>query len=197
MWKRRAAFLTAALLVGSGGCPQSGGNGQDTIGAADLTGTWRGQVECVRIESLNGQAGSPITTTVDFEITFDADGFPQEVVILGYSNTPDNEVALKRSGDEETVQSRAGTLAVTQQLSVTAADYTRSGVRLEIRIVHTGAGGNLTVEGTGTQTIDIALNADGRLEYEARVEYQVEQRVGEVRFDTGSEETCTGTLTKQ
>ncbi len=191
--------VAALFVMMVTGCPpgNNNGGGQDTTGATDLVGVWRGQVESSRTESLNGgDPGNPSTSTTTIEIEFDAEGFPTSIRIFGYSNTPDNQADLARSGDEDTIESQAGNVNVTQELRVRSANYTADSVQLEIDITHTGTGGSLTLDGTGTQSMTLTLNADGELEFEATAEYNVEQSISTATFDTSSEETATGTLTR-
>lgn len=201
MWRRIAILAAMANLVLLAGCPATGtdgGDGQDTTGATSLVGTWSGSIECSRTESLNGGTpGSPVRTTIALTITFGADGFPDEILIMGYSNTPDAGAAVARTGDTDTIESTAGSADVTDVVTVSKATYTATSVRLEIDIDHTGSGGNLALDGTGQQVVEITLNNDGSLDYSATTTYDVQQTAGAVSFDTASDETCTGTLTRQ
>lgn len=197
MWMRIAGSLVAAVaLACAAGCPATGGGG-GTSGATELVGVWSGEITCSYREALNdGEFGNPQNSTFNLTITINANGRPERVRVQGYSNTPDALLALARIGDQETVQSQAGNVNVTQDIIVSRATYRESSIRLDLDITHNGTGGNLTQEGTGTQVIEISLNDDGTLRYETKTEYEVDLLAGAISFGSRTEEVCTGTLTK-
>lgn len=184
------SLLLATLpLMLLGGCPTTG-----PTGPAFTSGTWSGTLSCEVAQSLSGTTTSTQTDTRTFSITFDDNGVPSSLTILGFSSSSDLEAGLAQVGDSVTLTSTSGTLAITQVVTVTQARYTSTTASITLMIDYSGSSGGLTQEGSATQTIQATVSGE-TLSYSAMTTYDVEFTAsGLDPFSTGEVTTCEGLL---
>ncbi len=196
-WSLGILAALCGLLVA--GCPSGGTDDNDNgggTGATALAGTWSGEIECSTVQFVGDTGGSPSVTRRTFTITIDAEGFPTEVEVLGFSSAPDLTADLSRSGDSDTLTSTSSGLSITEAVRVDSATYTETSAIIVIDIDYSALGGALNQEGTGRQTIELQLNGDS-LEYSVSVEYDVVQLAAGIELNTGETVDCTGVLEAQ
>lgn len=187
---RRLAALCAllSLITLPGGCPQGGTNEPSA-----LAGTWTGELACTSTQSIDGGEGVPFETTRDVALTFDDDGRPTGLPVLGFSNAPTQTTGINEVGETETLTSQSGTLAITRVLTVRSATYTATTARVIIDIDYEASGGALTQTGTGVLTV-FAEIADGVLDVTLDVDYDITQAADTLSFDTTETLACEGAL---
>ena len=186
----------ALIALCLGGCPTDPGTTPPGPGnPADLAGTWRGDVTCTRTESLGSVSGNPNSETVSFEITFDDNGIPTELTILGFAGAPDQVAQISAIGENASQNAANGALVVDQTATVTSTSITSTEATFGISIDYAATGGVLSQDGTGTQTITATVSGD-TLTYEANADYSVQQTTGPIELDTGEEIRCSGTLSR-
>ncbi|MBI5863596.1 MAG: hypothetical protein HZB38_03625 [Planctomycetes bacterium] len=192
---RKMAIIASVLAAcGIGGCPSDGGSNEPVI--SQLEGAWQGSLACERTQTLNGGAGTPVSSSQDLTIQFDANGKPGSVTILGFSGDEEQTAALNAVGDTATLTSSSSGLAITRMVTVTSVSYTDTRSRIVLSIEYSGVGGNLSQTGTGTQTIDATL-VNGAVQYNAEVNYAIQFVASGISLDTTETTICTGTLSKQ
>ena len=185
---------------GTGG-DTSGGDatGGDTSGN-DVTpafvGTFSGQVTCTKTESIGGPLGLPQTWSASRAITFDANGYPNALVIPGYGQVQGGiewVAPVSQVGDTVTLNATgSGGYTATLTVEVALATYTDSSVHIVLNLTHHGEKGSLIEDGTGVHVVD--FTPDGDLNYSTTTDYQVNLS-GLV--DTLWHVECTGTLTAE
>lgn len=187
--------------VDDGGAGDTGGNG-DTVDDPSAT-TFAGVLDCETRESIgDGAPGSPMNRTKQVSITFDTRGFPVQLLIPGYESTPDQWVSVRHTGDTELIEQDvviSGSIrSITMGVTVTQAIYGADFAQIDLAITYFATQGQVTLEGTGTQAIDIRLSGDlDGLSYDSTTAYSVEMRTGTIRIPTHSTTTCSGTLIRQ
>ncbi len=187
---RRLAALCAlvSLILLPGGCPQNGTNEPSA-----LSGTWTGELDCTSTQSIDGGEGVPFETTRDVALTFDDDGRPTGLPVLGFSNAPTQTTGINEVGETETLTSQSGTLTITRVLTVRSATYTANTARVIIDIDYEATGGALTQTGTGVLTV-FAEIANGALDVTLDVDYDITQSADTLSFDTTETLACDGAL---
>jgi hypothetical protein len=191
--------LAAALVLA--GCPTDGGddNGDDGNGSPSaLAGTWSGSINCTTTQSLQGTPGSPRDTTETLTITFNENGRPTGVTVIGFSGAGNQVASLAAVGDTATLTETVGTSNVTTVATVRSATYTSTRATITLDLLYTAVTGAATSNGTGEQTIEAVVNGT-LLNYEVRADYDVTltNPDANLSFDTGEVVECSGTLAKQ
>ncbi len=196
------AVLSLAL-ASIAGCPVAGGDngtgdGGGGTSASTIAGTWSGTLDCTRIERLGEQEGTPRPGTRDVTITFSSQFVPVGLPIWGFTQAFDQTTTKSGVGESETFEFGANfpTRVVTLVVTIAEASYSESGATVVMDLQYTATSGSLTQEGTGTMTIQAAVEGDS-LTFSGVAQYDVTQTAGTIVLETGETISCTGTLTRQ
>lgn len=205
------AGLLAVVALGVG-CPKFSPRDPNAVdpnadpnssgGTNLLTGTWKGTLNCSEIQQLSGSNSGPTTNTSvpNFSVTFDSNGQPTEILILGFVGVKDAPAQIATVGESQTLtiapSSSSSTLAGTDVAQVSSALYTNNTATVVLSITHHATQGNLTQDGTAQQTVTISVSSD-TMNYKNESVYNVNQVTGSITLQTGTDKTCTGSLTKQ
>lgn len=190
---------------GTGGSTDGGGSGDGgTDGGSIAAATFAGTLTETRTESLNGGApGSPLNSSTALTLAFDESGIPTQLLIPGYSDSPDEFTTANEGGEQQTLQHDAeigsATRSITMVVTANEATYGENTTHIVLAFTYHAVQGNLTQDGDGTQTIDIVVADDvGTISYTSVTHYDVRLAVTNGPFfDTTNDITCTGTLSRQ
>ncbi len=190
---------------GSGGSGGSGSGGNDDPGDDDPQATmFAGKIERTTIELLNPdpnnpEPGNPRSRDFDLGQGFDLTGFPVELLVPGYSDSPDFTLTIVQAGETQTVQQTFGSRQVTVVATVVSAQYASNAAALEIALDYDATQGQLSQRGDGVCEIALTLSPDGRsIDYAGRTRYDVELVVtGGPRIPTVYDVTLEGSLSRQ
>ncbi|MEP0845487.1 MAG: hypothetical protein HRF50_01545 [Phycisphaerae bacterium] len=194
---------------GTGGSTDGGGDGgSGDAGSADggsiAATTFAGTLSETRTESLNGGApGSPLNSSTALTLAFDASGLPTQLLIPGFVDSPDQFTTVNAVGEQQTLQQDAqigsATRSITMVVTASEATYGVKSGQIVLSFTYHAVQGNLTQDGDGTQTIDIAVADDlGTISYTSVTHYDVRLAVTNGPFfDTTNDITLSGTLSRQ
>lgn len=193
--RRLLTGVGVAVGLSLGGCPAGGGGGDsDGTIVSLLAGSWTGSLAASRVQTVGSAPTPAVTSTKSLSITFDAEGRPANVLVLGFSGGADQTAVLQNEGDSVTLNSTNASFAVTQVVTVSSATFTNTKTKMVLNIDFTATGGTLTQTGTGTQTIEATLS-NGALDYRTDVDYDVNFVFSGGALQTLETTECTGILT--
>ncbi len=182
------------------------GDGADDSGDDDdggneepvFAGTYDGNPACVDTfwTSLTGTEVNNETRPIS--ITFDENGLPTSLVVLGYSPSglvPAYELVaeVRQVGDAVTLNHSANGYDATVTVTVVLSTYESTSARIVLALVHEGQDDNRNDVGTGIQVIEYSLS-NGNLTYSSLTEYEVAWEFPNITVDTTQELDCQGTL---
>lgn len=195
--------LTLTVLVG---CPflfdgAGDGNGDNT-GPTTIAGTWTGTLARTTNLAINGQQGNPRPGETELTITFDGEYLPTTLPVWGFNLAFDQATTQHAVGETETLNFDANFpyRQVTLVVTITEATYGESSARVVMALDYAGANDDLGLvqEGTGTMTIEAAIEGDD-LDFSGVAQYTVTETNTAIDVTVQTIETinCTGTLTAE
>ncbi|MFQ5805249.1 MAG: hypothetical protein ACE5I3_02225, partial [Phycisphaerae bacterium] len=100
-------------------------------------GTYSGQIQRVKRESLGGPLGSEQQWTTTFSITFDSHGMPTAFLVPGYGQTEggiDFMPEVNRVGQTVTLTESSGSYSATLTVTVAVATYEETSARVVLSL---------------------------------------------------------------